>query len=82
MKAGEKFRLIRDGESVHEELLDCASIRRHRLEVDSVGKGSDCGIALADVIDVRMGDIIQCVSLVRRPLKAVKVDSGGARVVK
>lgn len=82
MKAGEKFRLIRDGESVHEELLDCASIRRHRLEVDSVGKGSDCGIALADVIDVRMGDVIQCVSLVRRPLKAVKVDSGGARVVK
>jgi hypothetical protein len=29
-----------------------------------------------------MGDVIQCVSLVRRPLRSVKVESGGARVVK
>jgi translation initiation factor IF-2 len=57
-------------------------MRRHRLEVDAVGKGSDCGIALADVVDIRMGDVIQCVSLVRRPLRSVKVESGGARVVK
>ena len=82
MKAGEKFRLIRDGVCIHEELLDCSSMRRHRLEVDAVGKGSDCGIALADVVDIRMGDVIQCVSLVRRPLRSVKVESGGARVVK
>jgi translation initiation factor IF-2 len=82
MKVGEKFKLIRDGVCLHEELLDCASMRRHRLEVDSVGKGNDCGIALADVVDIRMGDIIQCVSIVRRPLRSVKVESGGARVVK
>jgi len=82
LKAGEKFKLIRDGASVHEELLDCASMRRHRLDVDSVGKGSDCGISLLNVVDVRMGDVIQCVSIVRRPLRSVKVESGGARVVK
>ena len=82
IKAGEKFRLIRDGVCLHEELLDCSSIRRHRLEVDSVGKGNDCGISLADVVDIRMGDIIQCVSIVRRPLRSVKIESGGARVVK
>ncbi|CEF98965.1 Translation elongation/initiation factor/Ribosomal, beta-barrel [Ostreococcus tauri] len=82
MKVGEKFKLIRDGVCVHEELLDCASMRRHRLEVDSVGKGSDCGIALADVVDIRMGDVIQCVSIVRRPLRSVKVESGGSMVMK
>ena len=82
MKVGEKFRLIRDGVCLHEDLLDCASMRRHRLEVDSVGKGSDCGIALADVVDIRMGDIIQCISIVRRPLRSVKVESGGSKVVK
>ena len=67
---------------MHEELFDCASMRRHRLEVDSVGKGSDCGIALADVVDIRMGDVIQCVSIVRRPLRSVKVESGGSMVMK
>jgi len=82
LKVGEKFRLIRDGVCLHEDLLDCASMRRHRLEVDSVGKGSDCGIALADVADIRMGDVIQCISIVRRPLRSVKLESGGARVVK
>jgi translation initiation factor IF-2 len=82
MKAGEKFKLFRDGECLHEDLLDCASMRRHRLEVDSVGKGSDCGISLLNIVDVRMGDVIQCVSIVRRPLRTVKVESGGARVVK
>jgi len=82
IKAGEKFRLIRDGVCLYEELLDCSSIRRHRLEVDSVGKGNDCGISLADVVDIRMGDVIQCVSIVRRPLRSVKIESGGARVVK
>ena len=82
MKAGEKFKLLRDGKCLHEDLLDCASMRRHRLEVDSVGKGSDCGISLLNVVDVRMGDVIQCVSIIKRPLRTVKVESGGARVVK
>ena len=82
MKAGEKFKLFRDGKCLHEDLLDCASMRRHRLEVDSVGKGSDCGISLLNVVDVRMGDVIQCVSIIKRPLRTVKVESGGARVVK
>ena len=50
--------------------------RRHPAEVDSVGKGNDCGISLADVVDIRMGDIIQCVSIVRRPLRSVKIESG------
>ena len=44
----EKFRLMRDGEAVHEGLLDASTIRRHRLEVKSVGKGTDCGVSLID----------------------------------
>ena len=42
--AVEKFRLLRDGEPVHEGLLDAQSIRRHRLEVTTVGKGTECGV--------------------------------------
>ena len=34
IQKAEKFRLIRDGEPVHEGLLECASIRRHLLEVE------------------------------------------------
>ena len=77
----EKFRLLRDGVVVHEGLLDCSSIRRHRLEVTTVGKGTDCGVSLADFEDVKPGDVLQCVHFVKRKAKVEKMESGGSRVV-
>ncbi|EEH58762.1 uncharacterized protein MICPUCDRAFT_15560, partial [Micromonas pusilla CCMP1545] len=79
--AVEKFRLLRDGEPVHEGLLDAQSIRRHRLEVTTVGKGTECGVSLADHADVKPGDVIQCVHFVKRKAVVEKVATGGARVV-
>lgn len=77
----EKFRLMRDGVPAHEGLLDATSIRRHRLEVTTVGKGTDCGVSLANFDDVRPGDVLQCVHFVKRKMETVKVESGGTRVV-
>ena len=82
IKATEKFRILRDGVPIHEEdaLFSCSSIRRHRLEVDSVGKGTDCGVSLDDITNFQIGDTIQCITIGRRPIAAVKVATGGAKV--
>ena len=76
-----KFRVVRDGRAVHEGLLDCASIRRHRSETRTVGKGGECGVSLEGFDDVRPGDQIQCVTFVMKRAKVEKVDTGGSRVV-
>jgi translation initiation factor IF-2 len=76
-----KFRVVRDGRAVHEGLLDCASIRRHRSETRTVGKGGECGVSLEGFADVRPGDQIQCVTFVMKRAKVEKVDTGGSRVV-
>ena len=77
----EKFRVLRGGAAAHDGLLDAASIRRHRLEVRVVGKGTDCGLNLAGFEDIRAGDIVQCVRFVKKKAAVEKVQSGGSRVV-
>jgi translation initiation factor IF-2 len=77
----EKFRVVRGGAVAHDGLLDAASIRRHRLEVRVVGKGTDCGLNLAGFEDIRAGDIVQCVRFVKKKAAVEKVQSGGSRVV-
>ena len=46
LDGSERFRVMRDGAAAHEGLLECESIRRHKLEVTAVGKGTDCGVSL------------------------------------
>ena len=77
----EKFRVLRGGAAAHDGLLDAASIRRHRLEVRVVGKGTDCGLNLAGFEDIRAGDVVQCVRFVKKKAAVEKVQSGGSRVV-
>ena len=77
----EKFRVMRDGEVLHEGLLDVASIRRHRLEVRNVGKGTDCGVDLIGFSDIKQGDTIQCIKFVKKKATVEKIATGGARVV-
>ncbi len=58
-RAGERFRVLRGGDVVHEGA--CASIRRHKEEVQRVAKGTECGVCLAGAPELRPGDVLQCV---------------------
>ena len=77
----EKFRVVRGGAAAHDGLLDASSIRRHRLEVRVVGKGTDCGVNLCGFTDIRPGDVVQCVRFVKKKAAVEKVQTGGSRVV-
>ena len=46
---------------VHEGM--CASLKRHRLDVERVGKGTECGVLLEGFTDFRQGDVLQCIEL-------------------
>lgn len=59
VRAGLRFRVLRGGEVLHEG--PCDSLRRHKLAVDSVGRGSECGVVLDGFQDFRPGDVLQCV---------------------
>ena len=68
MVRGEKVRVLRDGNVVHEGTLD--SLRRERDDVREVTGGYECGIVLQGFGDFQVGDIIVCVEMqeVRRAL--------------
>jgi translation initiation factor IF-2 len=81
LDGSEKFRVLRDGEEMHVGLLDVFSIRRHRLEVTTVGKGTDCGVTFSAYTDFKPGDVLQCIHFVKRKAEVVRVESGGMRVI-
>ena len=58
----------------------CGSIRRHRLDVDTVGRGTECGVVLPGWADFRPGDVLQCVRMVRVRTRTVAGEGGGVRV--
>ena len=80
--SSEKFRVLRGGQPLHPGLIPCRSIRRLRLEVQSVGRGTECGVLLAGSppLDVRPGDVVQCVRIVRVRARTEAVEGGGLRV--
>ena len=61
VQSGLQWRVMRGGKSVHEG--PCNSIKRHKLQVQQVGKGTECGIMLTDFADFHLGDTLQCISL-------------------
>jgi translation initiation factor IF-2 len=69
LKGSLTFRVMRGGEMVHEGPV--ASLRRHKLEVPAVGKGTECGVCLDGFSDVRLGDSLQCIAM-----EAVKRQAG------
>ena len=82
LDGSERFRVMRDGAAAHEGLLECESIRRHKLEVTTVGKGTDCGVSLRwGTVEVRVGDVLQCVKMVKKKAGVERVATGGARVL-
>lgn len=60
--SGVVYRVLRDGQVVFEGPI--SSLKQQRNAVSAVGKGNECGVALAEgsFADYQPGDIVQCVS--------------------
>lgn len=67
IQSGLQWRVMRGGNEVHQGI--CQSIKRHKLQVQQVGKGTECGIMLKDFADFHLGDILQCLSIQKVPSK-------------
>ena len=46
---------------IHEGLV--ATIKRHRLDVERVGRGTECGVLLEGFGAFQPGDVLQCIEL-------------------
>ena len=57
VKRGAKVRLIRDDVVIHEG--DLSQLKRFKDDVNEV-KGTECGMALANYQDLKIGDKIEC----------------------
>lgn len=72
------MRLLRSGEVVFEG--SCASLKREKQDVETVGTGSDCGLVIQDCDDFQIGDVIQCLEQVIRKPKFISSESGAVRI--
>lgn len=48
--------------------------------MDTVGRGTECGVVLAGWADVRPGDVLHCIRTVRVRARTEKAIGGGLRV--
>lgn len=72
------LRLLRSGEVVFEGL--CTSLKREKQDVDSVKKGTECGVVISNWYDFQIGDVIQCLEQVIRKPQFIKSESGAVRI--
>ncbi|RWR78700.1 translation initiation factor 2 [Cinnamomum micranthum f. kanehirae] len=72
------MRLLRSGEVMYEGL--CLSLKREKQDVETVGKGNECGLVIQNCDDFRVGDVIQCLEPVNRKPKFVSSESGSVRI--
>ncbi|KAF8013341.1 hypothetical protein BT93_I1243 [Corymbia citriodora subsp. variegata] len=72
------MRLLRSGEVMFEG--SCASLKREKQDVETVGKGNECGLVIRDWDDFQVGDIIQCLEQVVRKPKFISSESGAVRI--
>ncbi len=78
LQRASRIRVLRSGEVMFEGV--CQSLKREKLDVDMVGKGTECGMILQDWVDCRVGDVVQCIEDVRRMPKYVSSQNGAARI--
>lgn len=66
------FRVLRAGRLLFEG--PCSSIKRQKLDVETVGRNTECGVTLKDgeFADLMPGDVVQCIQMhsKRAPLEA------------
>lgn len=72
------LRLLRSGELLFEG--SCTSLKRETQDVETVRKGSECGVIISDWNDLRVGDVIQCLEQVVRKPKFISSESGAVRI--
>lgn len=72
------MRLLRSGEVMFEG--SCVSLKREKQDVDTVGKGNECGLVIGDWDDFQIGDVIQCLEQVNRKPKFISSESGAVRI--
>ena len=58
VKRGAKIRLLRDNVVIHDGALK--SLKRFKEEVKDVKEGYECGIALENYNDLKVGDVFEC----------------------
>ncbi len=78
LQRASRIRVLRSGEVMFEGV--CQSLKREKVDVDMVGKGTECGMILQDWVDFRVGDVVQCIEDVRRMPKYVSSQNGAARI--
>ncbi len=61
VRRGAKIRLLREDVVIHEG--DIGQLKRFKDDVREVKEGYDCGIAIANYNDIRVGDVIECFEL-------------------
>ncbi len=61
LRSEQRFKVLRSGEVVFEGPV--TSLKRHKLEVDSVGRGTECGVLLDGFNDMQPGDLLQCITV-------------------
>ncbi|GMH24350.1 hypothetical protein Nepgr_026193 [Nepenthes gracilis] len=72
------MRLLRSGEVVFEGR--CVSLKQEKHDVETVGKGNECGLVICDCHDFRIGDVIQCLERITRKPKFISSDNGAVRI--
>ncbi|KAJ0770146.1 putative protein-synthesizing GTPase [Helianthus annuus] len=72
------MRLLRSGEVMFEGC--CVSLKRETQDVETVQKGSECGLVLRDCFDFQIGDVIQCLHQVNKKPKFISSESGAVRI--
>ncbi|KAG1355237.1 translation initiation factor IF-2 [Cocos nucifera] len=72
------MRLLRSGEVVFEG--SCASLKREKQDVETVGKGNECGLVIQDCDDFQIGDVIHCLEQVIKKPKFISSESGAVRI--
>lgn len=72
------MRLLRSGEVVFEG--PCASLKREKQDVETVAKGNECGLVIRDFMDLKIGDVIQCLEEVNRKPKFISSENGHVRI--
>ena len=68
-----QWRVMRGGEPVYDG--KCGCIKRHKLEVERVGKGTECGVTLqgfADFLDLCCGIVVSTFCLALSSLHSLK----------
>ncbi|KAJ7537975.1 hypothetical protein O6H91_11G030200 [Diphasiastrum complanatum] len=73
-----RVKVLRSGEVLFEGSLQ--SLRREKLDVEAVGKGTECGMIVQDWTEFHVGDIVQFIEDVKRMPKFISSESGAVRI--